>query len=160
MRWWQRLKLGYGRIAPGAGRVLPWAGGFLLVVALGFAAHIWWVSRPLVRARATVTENVAAFAPGGGILYRPRLRFRTATGEIVLVLSRCGDDDIEFAAGKAVPVRYPVGDPQDAIIATVWRVYFVAWVVGIVGAALFDLGLVVARLERQKAQERDRIGAK
>jgi hypothetical protein len=160
MRLWQRWKLGYGRIAPGAGRALPWAGGLFLVVALGFAAHTWWVSRPLVRARAMVTENVAAFAPGGGILYYPRLRFRTGSGEIVLVLSRRGDDDIEFAAGKVVPVRYPVGDPQEAAIATVWRVYFVAWVLGIVGAALFDAGLVVARLERQKGLERDRAGAK
>ena len=165
MRWGQplklaygRIKLAYGRIAAGAGRTLPWAGGLLLALAAGVAAHTWWVSRPLIRARATVTENVAAFAPGGGVLYYPRLRFRAAGGEIVLVLSRRGDDEIAFAAGKVAPVRYPVGEPQDAAIATLWRVYFVAWWLGIAGAGLFDVGLVLRRLETQKVG--DRIGGK
>jgi hypothetical protein len=125
--------------------VLPWAGGALLLLAAVFAAHSWWATRGWVQAQATVTENVESFAPGGGILYRPRLRFRTREGQIVLVLSRRGSDDVEFEAGKAVPVIYRAADPQSATIATVWRIYTVAIWLAFLGTVSFDVGLVLRR---------------
>jgi hypothetical protein len=147
LRW---LRESFERFAPPAGAVLPWVGGLLLVVAAGFAVHSWMSARGRVRATATVTENVAGFAKAGGVVYTPRLRFRAASGEVVMVLAGPGSDEIEFAAGETVPVLYRAGDPQGAVIATVWRAYFAAIVLGVLGTALFDLGWVLRGMVRRR----------
>jgi len=90
-------------------RWLPRLGGLLLALAVQFAVHSWWLSRGLLHATATVTENVAAFAPGGGVLYHPRLRFRTPAGVSVQVLAAPGRSEPEFAA--ATPSR-PSSQPR------------------------------------------------
>lgn len=126
--------------APPLGRVLPPVGLLLLAMAAGFGVHSWRYTRGRVRSIATITENVSGFAPKGGVLYTPRFRFRTAGGELVTVLAASGSDEIEFAAGETVPVLYRAGDPQDAAISTVWRVYYGSIVLGLLGTALFDLG--------------------
>ena len=128
-----------------AAAVFPWAGGILLGMAAGFTAHSWLSTRGLVAAEATVTENVASLASGGGIVYTPRLRFRAADGAVVLVLIRRGGDDIEFPAGKTVPVLYPRNDPQRAVIATPMRVYSTAVWLALTGVVMFDVGLVLRR---------------
>ncbi len=136
--------------APPLGRVLPWAGVLLLVIAAGFCAHSWMFARARVRATATVTENVAGFAKEGGVWYTPRVRFRTVNGEWVTVVAGPGSDEIEFAAGETVPVLYRADDPQGAVIATVWRAYFGAIVLGLLGTALFDLGWVLRGIVRRR----------
>ncbi len=133
------------------GRVLPWVGVLLLVMAAGFGARSWMFARARVRSIATITENVSGFAPKGGVVYTPRLRFRAASGELVTVLAQSGTDEIEFAAGETVPVLYRADDPQGAVIATVWRAYFGAIVLGVLGTALFDLWWVLRGIVRRLA---------
>jgi hypothetical protein len=147
LRW---VRNAIDRIAPPLGKVLPWVGALLLVMAAGFCAHSWMFARARVRATATITENISEFAPGGGVMYTPRFRFRAASGELVTVLASSGSDEIEFAAGETVPVLYRAGDPQGAVIATVWRAYFAAIVLGVLGTALFDLGWVMRGIARRK----------
>ncbi len=101
------------------------------------------LARVQVHADATVTENVSSFAPEGGVLYYPRLRFRTKEGELEQVVSRVGTDYVRFPAGDDLPVMYPVGRPEQAEVATVRRVYFVAIVLGVLGVVLFDWGLIL-----------------
>lgn len=139
--WWVRDR--FERYSPGLGALLSWLGGALLLLALGFGLRSWNATRTLLKATATVTDNATAFAPAGGVLYFPRIRFRTRQGAIVLVLTRKGDEDPEFAAGEQVPVLYAVNNPQDAIIATRWRVYRAAILSGIAGVILLDLGLLM-----------------
>jgi hypothetical protein len=146
LRW---LRRSFERFAPPAGAVLPWVGGLLLVIAAGFGAHSWRFARERVRATATITENVPGFAKAGGVVYIPRFRFRTAGGELVQVLANSGSDEIEFPAGEIVPVLYRAGDPQGAVIATAWRMYFAAIVLGVLGAALFDLGWALRVMVRR-----------
>jgi len=122
----------------------------LLALAAVSAGHSWWLSRALVHATATVTENVAVFAPVGGVVYRPRLRFPTPDGEIEQVLIAEGSSDPEFAAGASVPVAWPAGDPQAAAIATVWRVYRAAIWLGITGVVFFDLGWILRLAARRE----------
>jgi hypothetical protein len=147
LRWLREL---FGKVAPPMGAVLPWVGVGLLMVAAGFAVRSWMFERERVKAVATVTENVSGFAKEGGVLYLPRVRFRVASGEWVTVESGPGSDAIEFAAGETVPVSYRVGDPQGAVIATVWRVYYWAIVFGIWGTALFDLGWALRGMVRRR----------
>jgi hypothetical protein len=123
----------------------------LLTLAMVAAGHSWWQSRPLAHATATVTENVASFSPGGGVIYHPRLRFQTPTGEIEQVLIAEGSSEPEFAAGAYVPVAWAAGEPQDAAIATVWRVYRMAILLGIAGVVLFDLGWILRLLARRES---------
>ena len=130
---------------PALGRALPWLGGGLLALAALSALSSWRSTLGLIRTPATVADNFEEFATGGGILYRPRLRFRTPEGQLVLVVSHRGSDEIEYEAGAVVPVLYPAGDPQAAIIATTWRVYTVAIWLAVIGTVLVDIGLVIRR---------------
>jgi hypothetical protein len=134
---------------PGVGAILCGAGAVLLLLAAGFGLHSWMAVRGLVRATATVSENVSSFAPGGGILYHPILRFRAANGQLVQVGGQRGSEDADFPAGTTLPVLYPVGFPQRAFIATVPRVYPAALTFGILGVAVLDLGLIFLFLTRK-----------
>jgi hypothetical protein len=146
LRWSQKV---WPRFAPMGAKVCPWLGGVLLALSAGFAAHSWLHLRSGLRAQATVTESVALQAPDGTVTYASHLRFRLPTGEIVTfvdpVLSTSADDP-RFVPGTVVPVLYPANKPTAAIIVTVWRVYFVAIVLGILGVVFLDLGIVLRRL--------------
>jgi hypothetical protein len=47
-------------------------------------------------------------------------------------------------------VLYRAGDPQGAVIATAWRAYYAAIVLGVLGTALFDLGWVLRVMMRRR----------
>ena len=128
------------------GAVLPWVGVALIALSLAFAAHSWRSTRGLVAAQATVSENVETMTSKGDLVYTPRLRFYTPQGALTQVLAVRGSDEIQFPAGKVVPVLYPSGDPQGAVIATVGRVYSWAIRLAVAGVILFDVGWVVRRL--------------
>ena len=147
LKW---LRESFERVAPPLGGVLPWVGALLLVIAGGFGSHSWIFARGRVRAIATITENVSGFAKEGGVVYIPRFRFRTENGELETVLARSGSEEIEFAAGENVPVLYRAGEPQGAVIATAWRAYHAAIVLGLWGVALFDLGWALRVMGRRR----------
>jgi hypothetical protein len=157
MQWLQSLKDALRRFAPGAGAVLPWCGGALLLLAAGFGLHAWLRTRPLVKATATVSENVASFAPGGGVVYYPRLRFRTATGELVQALTSRGSEDVDFPAGTNLPILYPANNPQAAVIATVPRIYPGALAFGILGVVVLDLGVIFLLMDRHSKHAKTRL---
>jgi hypothetical protein len=148
LRWLREI---FDKIAPPLGAVLPWVGVALLMMAAGFAVRSWIFARGRVKAVATVTENVSGFAKEGGVLYVPRVRFRAVDGSLVTEEIGPGSDEIEFAAGETVPVLYRADDPQGAVIATAWRAYYWAIVLGIWGTVLFDLGWALRVLMRRAA---------
>jgi len=132
---------------------LPWSGGVLMALAALVAAWDWYGTRPSLRATATVTENVAEMVPGHGVLYSPRLRFRTQTGSLIQVVIPDKTDAIEFPAGTVLPVLYPAANPAQAHLATVWRLYATAILLAVLGVVLFDAGLILRiLLRRQKVR--------
>ena len=137
LRW---LRRSYEWVMPPLATWLPPLGVVLLMIAAGFGVNSWNFARARVRAIATITENVAGFAKGGGVVYTPRFRFRLPNGELVMGQDASGSEEIDFAAGDTVPVLYRAGDPQGAIIATAWRAYEGAIVWGVLGVVVFDLG--------------------
>ena len=147
LRW---VKRSFERVTPPMAAGLPWAGLVLMVIAAGFAANSWNFARMRVRAVATITENVEGFAKAGGVMYTPRFRFRLPDGELVMVQAARGAEEIEFDAGETVPVLYRAGDPQGAVIATMWLAYEWAIVFGVLGAAVFDLGWALRVLLRRR----------
>jgi hypothetical protein len=147
-RWSQKV---WTRFALMGARVCPWLGGVFFALAAGFAVHSWLYLQSGLHAQATVTETVASQAPDGTVTYATHLRFRLPSGEVVSfvdpVLSTSADDP-SFVPGRVVPVLYPANKPTAAVIVTVWRVYFVAIVLGILGVVFLDLGIVLRRLPR------------
>jgi hypothetical protein len=127
-------------------RILTLLGLVLLVFAAGFALQEWLATKSLLRSTAVVSENVGTQNAMGVVSYASRLRFRLPSGEsVVLDDPQHSDDasDPDYVTGATVPVAYPAGHPEQARIATSWRLYHRAWVVGIAGTVLFDLGLVL-----------------
>ena len=151
MESWRSSVPALQRLSAAAAVWLPRAGVLLLALAAISAGHSWWSDRAQLHARATVTENVATFASGGGVSYTPRLRFRTPSGEIQQVLAAPGRSEPEFAAGTSLPVAWPAGDPQQAFIATAWRVYATTIWLAILGTILFDLGWILRLAARPEA---------
>ena len=150
LRW---LKRSFERVTPLLAGVLPSVGLVLVVIAAGFAVQSWNFARTRVRTIATITENVSGFAKEGGVVYTPRFRFRLPSGELVTVQAASGSEDVEFPAGETVPVLYRAGDPQGAVLATVWLTYKSAIGFGVLGVALFDLGWALrVRLRRRLAR--------
>ena len=149
LRW---LRRSYEWVTPPLATWLPPLGVVLLLIAAGFGVNSWNFARARVRAIATITENVAGFAKGGGVVYTPRFRFRLPNGELVMGQDASGSEEIDFAAGDTVPVLYRAGDPQGAIIATAWRAYEGAIVWGVLGVVVFDLGWALrVKLRRRLA---------
>jgi len=150
MRFLRWIQATFDRYAPGAGSYLPWAGGLLLVAAALCAIVAWAGIRNENRATATVTENISTMSAHDGVHYSPRLRFRSATGELVQVLAKEEANEAEFPAGTAVPVLYPANRPEQAVIATTWRIYWVAILLGVFGVVLLDGGLVLRIVLRRR----------
>ena len=148
LRW---LRKSFERAAPVLAGVLPLVGVVLLAIAAGLAVHSWNFARTRVRAIATITENVSGFAKEGGVVYTPRFRFRLPSGELVTVQAASGEEEVEFPAGETVPVLYRAGDPQGAMIATTWRAYEGAIVLGVLGVVLFDVGWALRVMMRARA---------
>jgi hypothetical protein len=148
LRW---LRKSFERAAPVLAGVLPLVGVVLLAIAAGLAVHSWNFARTRVRAIATITENVSGFAKEGGVVYTPRFRFRLPSGELVTVQAASGEEEVEFPTGETVPVLYRAGDPQGAMIATTWRAYEGAIVLGVLGVVLFDVGWALRVMMRARA---------
>jgi hypothetical protein len=144
--WRRRVWVGS---APAMGRVMPAIGAVLMTVALGLAAGRWWAQRPLVKVQGTITENVSEFAPQGGVVLLPRVRFRNERGDLMTVVTRESKSweafGLGFDVGQVVPVVYPNGQPAHAMIAIWWRWYAWAVWVGTLGVLVFDIGWVARK---------------
>lgn len=124
-------------------RLLPLTGIALMLLAAVLALRDWRYLHAHVRATATVEENVVSIAPKGGLIYTPRLCFRLEDGRLVHVLGKASADEPDEPTGTILPVMYPAGDPAHATVATVWKVYSIAIVLGVLGVAIFDFGWIL-----------------
>lgn len=137
--------------APGFRAWLIPAGLLSLLVAAGFALHSWSYASHRIRTTGVVTENVATFAPKGGIVYTPRIRFYTAGGATLQPVLGPASDEPEFLPGTAVPILYLPDQPQTAVIATIGRIYTAAIWFGVVAVVLLDCGLFLKRFSRRQS---------
>jgi hypothetical protein len=131
----------------------PWIGVVLMGLGLLFSANSWASKRSLVHTNGTVTENVATKAEDGETVYVTHFRFRLPSNVIVTAIDpilSAENDEPDFAAGSDVPVLYPASNPQGAYIATKWRIYFYGIVVGVLGVAIFDFGLILRFAMRRR----------
>ena len=86
---------------------------------------------------------------GDEVRYRPRVRFRTETGDIITVGGQLSAKSRRFPEGTQVPMVYKVGKPTEARIALFtdnWLGATLATLIGVVGIAG---GLLVRRAVRR-----------
>src|SRR3954463_12077080 len=112
-------------------------GGWLAWQTLGFA-------RDAARATGTVV-SYHEIHDGDRLRYSPRVRFQTATGEIVTVEGQLATSSRRFAIGAQVPMSYKVSAPTTARVATFTDNWLGVCVAALVGAVGIAGGLLVRR---------------
>lgn len=124
--------------------ILDLAARLLLALGVGcllLAAYLSWQTLGFARDAVRTTGEVVGYfetRDGNETRYRPRVRFRTATGEIITVSGQLAAGSRRFAEGAQVPVVYKVSKPTEARVATFtdnWLGACVAALVGLVGMA-------------------------
>jgi len=117
-----------------------------LLFALGagcllLGAYLSWNTLSFARDAVRTTGEVVGYhetRDGDETKYRPRIRFRTATGEIVTVAGQLAASSQRFAVGTQVPMVYKASKPMDARVGLFvdnWLGATIAAIIGVVGMA-------------------------
>jgi len=133
-----------------------------LLFALGIGClllgiYLAWQTVSFAKDAARTTGEVVSYheiRDGNETRYRPRVRFRTATGDIVTISGQTPATSRRFEVGTQLPVVYKLAKPTDARLATFtdsWLGACIAAVIGLLGAAG---GYLVRRGVRREIQKR------
>jgi len=123
-------------------RILDLAARLLFALGVGcllLAAYLAWMTLSFAGVHAS-GEVVSYFESRDGdkIRYRPRIRFRTATGEIVTTSGQLSATTRRFEIGAQVPVVYRPERPTEARVSLFvdnWLGASIATGIGLVGLA-------------------------
>jgi hypothetical protein len=125
-------------------RILDLAARLLFALGVGcllLAGYLAWMTLSFAREAASTTGEVVSYieSPDGDkIRYRPRIRFRTAAGDIVTTSGQLSAATKRFEIGTQVPVVYRPERPTEARVALFvdnWLGACLATVIGLVGLA-------------------------
>jgi len=125
-------------------RILDLAARLLFVLGVGcllLAGYLAWMTLSFAREATRTTGEVVSYieSPDGDtVRYRPRIRFRTATGDIVTTSGQLSAASKRFEIGTQVPVVYRTAKPTEARVALFvdnWLGACLATVIGLVGLA-------------------------
>jgi hypothetical protein len=125
-------------------RILDLSARLLLALGVGcllLAAYLSWLTLSFASDAARTTGEVVSYheiPDGNSMRYRPRVRFKTETGEIVSVEPQMSITGKRFAIGEKVPMIYQRAKPTDsriALFADKWLGATIAAVIGLVGLA-------------------------
>ena len=125
-------------------RILDLAARLLLALGVGcllLAGYLAWLSLSFSADTERATGEVVSYREirdGDEMRYRPRIRFKTATGEILTVEGQFFTTTQRFAIGEQVPMLYRVQKPNEARVALFvdnWIGPFIAALVGLTGLA-------------------------
>ena len=128
-----------------------------LLIALGVAcfllgAYLLWNSLSVGGDSLEATGEVVSYREtrdGDATLYRPRVRFETAAGDIVTFHGQLATPARRFAVGAKVPIIYPAANPQAARIATFADNWLGVVAAFVVGALAYVAGLFIRRAARR-----------
>lgn len=123
-------------------RILELAARLLMALGIGcllLGAYLSWRTLEFERGTLRTTAEVVGYhetRDGDDVRYRPRLRFRTETGDIVTVSGQLAAASKRFAVGAEVPLVYKPDSPTEARIALFtdnWLGACIAAVIGVIG---------------------------
>ena len=117
-----------------------------LLFALGIGClllggYLAWQTLSFAQDAERATGEVVGYhetREGDDTRYRPRVRFRTASGDIITVSGQLAAGSKRFPEGTQVPMVYKVSKPTEARIALFtdnWLGASIATVIGLAGVA-------------------------
>jgi hypothetical protein len=137
-------------------KILDLAARLLLALGVGcllLAAYLAWNTLTFSSDAERTTGEVVSYrtiVDGDETRYRPYIRFKTATGEIIKVEGQMSTGTQRFAVGTQVPLIYRSGKPNEARVALFvdnWLGPCIAAVIGLAGLAG---GILVRRSIRRE----------
>ncbi|MGH6932218.1 MAG: DUF3592 domain-containing protein [Dongiaceae bacterium] len=112
---------------------------------LGAAGYLTIDTRRFVAAAATaqgeVIDVIASQDSDDDVVYRPRVRFRTADGRDQEFTSTIGSKPAGFYVGEVIEVMYDPARPSDAHINSFFQLWFAPLVLGGMGTTFVILSL-------------------
>ena len=117
-------------------------GGYLSWQTLSFAQDAQRTTGEIVGYHETREDDATR--------YRPRVRFRTANGDIITVSGQLSAASKRFAEGTQVPVVYKVSKPTEARLATFTDNWLGPSIAGVIGLAGIAGGFLVRRGVRRE----------
>ena len=137
-------------------RILELAARLLMALGVGcllLGAYLAWTTLSFARDAVRTTGEVVSYheiRDGDEVRYRPRVRYRTATGEIVTTSAQLAAGSRRFEIGTQVPVVYRPARPTEARIALFIDNWLGASLAAIIGAVGLAGGLLVRRSMRRE----------
>jgi hypothetical protein len=125
-------------------RLLDLAARLLLALGVGcllLAAYLSWLTLSFSRDAARTNGEVVSYreiVDGNTTRYAPRVRYRTAAGEIITIDGQFAGTSKRFPVGGTVPLNYKVAKPTEARIALFtdnWLGPCIAVIIGLLGLA-------------------------
>lgn len=136
--------------------ILDLAARLLLALGVGcllLGAYLSWQTLDFARDAVRASGEVVGYhesKDGKDTVYRARVRFKTATGEIVTVADRVPAGSKRFAEGTQVPMDYKVSKPTEARIALFTDKWLAASIAAVIGLAGLAGGFLVRRAVRRE----------
>jgi len=137
-------------------RILDLAARLLMALGVGcllLGAWLAWQTHSFARAAVRTTGEVVSYheiRDGDETRYRPRVRFRTATGEIITTSGQLAAAAKRFEIGTQVPVVYQPAKPTEARVALFTDNWLGASIAVVIGVAGLAGGLLVRRSLRRE----------
>ena len=137
-------------------RILDLAARLLLALGVGcllLAGYLSWRTLSFSAGTGRATGEVVSYrdiADGKDTRYRPRIRFKTVTGEIVTVEGQFFTGTRRFAIGEKIPMLYRPEKPNEARVALFVDNWIGACIATLVGLAGLAGGFLVRRSIRRE----------
>ena len=135
-------------------RMLDLAARLLLALGIGcllLGAYLAWLTMSFRSDVLRTSGEVVSYheiRDGETTRYRPRVRFRTVTGEIITIDGQLATSTQRFALGAPVPMIYRIGKPTEARVALIMDNWLGASIAGLVGLTGLVGGFLVRRAVR------------
>ena len=137
-------------------RILDLAARLLMALGIGcllLAGYLSWQTLSFAQDTARATGEVVSYheiRDGDEVRYRPRVRFRTANGDIITVCGQLAASSKRFAVGAQVPMVYKIARPTEARVALFTDNWLGACAAVLVGAVGMVGGWLVRRAVRRE----------
>ena len=139
--------------------ILDLAARLLFALGVGcllLGAWLSWQTLSFERDTARAMGEVVSYheiRDGDSLRFSPRVRFKTATGEIVTVGGQLATSTQRYPIGAQLPVVYKLAEPTTARVATFTDNWLGACIAALVGAVGIAGGLLVRRQVRRELKK-------
>lgn len=142
------MRLAFGILDLSARLLLALGAGCLLL-----GAYLSWQTLSFAQDAERTTGEVVGYhevKDGDDTRYRPRVRFKTANGDIITISGQMAAGSKRFAEGTQVPMVYKTSKPTEARIALFTDNWLGASVAAVIGLAGMAGGFLVRRGVRRE----------